>query len=125
MPEVLNSSMSSIVRMNEEAERILSKPVIKKEPFTRHMLLKIVQMFGKDGKNLINLRFVLMCLLGYFGFLRYSELANLIRSDIWTFQDRLDFFIKQSKTDNFKECRWIVISPTESQCVPKLIFWFI
>ena len=53
---------TSAVRMNEEAERILSKPVIKKEPFTPHMLLKIAQMFGKDGKNLINLRFVLMCL---------------------------------------------------------------
>ena len=58
--------MSSTVIMNEEAERILSKPVIKKkkEPFTPHMLLKIVQMFGKDGKNLINLRFVLMYMLG-------------------------------------------------------------
>ena len=56
--------MSSTVRMNEEADRILSKPVIKKELFTPHMLLKIVQMFGKDGKNLINLRFVLMCMLG-------------------------------------------------------------
>ena len=64
MPKVLKSSMSSTVRMNEEADRILSKPVIKKEPFTPHMLLKIVQMFGKDGKNLINLRFVLMCMLG-------------------------------------------------------------
>ena len=64
MPKVLNSSMSSTVRMNEEADIILSKPVIKKEPFTPHMLLKIVQMFGKDGKNLINLRFVLMRMLG-------------------------------------------------------------
>ena len=68
MPKLLNSSMSSTVIMNEEAERILSKPVIKKkkkkEPFTPHMLLKIVQMFGKDGKNLINLRFVLMYMLG-------------------------------------------------------------
>ena len=58
--------MSSTVRMNEEAERILSKPVIKIEPFAPHMLLKIVQMFGKDGKNLINLRFVLMCLVKIF-----------------------------------------------------------
>ena len=56
--------MSSTVRKNEEADRNLSKPVIKKEPFTPDMLLKIVQMFGKDGKNLINLRFVLMCMLG-------------------------------------------------------------
>ena len=71
--------------MNEEAERILSKPVIKKEPFTPHMLLKIAQIFGKDGKILINLRFVLMCLLGYFGFLKYSELANLIGSNIRIF----------------------------------------
>ena len=64
MPKVLNSSMSSTVRMNEEADRILSTPVIKKETFTPHMLLKIVQMLSKDGKNLINLRFVLMCMLG-------------------------------------------------------------
>ena len=31
MPKVLNSSMSRTVIMNEEAERILSKPVIKKK----------------------------------------------------------------------------------------------
>ena len=53
-----------------------------------------------------------MCLLGFFGFLRYTELANLIRSDIRIFQDRQEFFIKQSKTDKFKEGAWIVISPT-------------
>ena len=33
MPKVLYSSMSSTVRMNEEAERILSKPVNKKRTF--------------------------------------------------------------------------------------------
>ena len=101
MLKVPNSFISSTVRMNEETERILSKPEIKKEPFTPHMLLKIVQMFGNDGKNVIDLRFVFMCMLGWFGFLRYSELANLIRSDTRIFQDRLEFFIKQSKTDKF------------------------
>ena len=60
-------------------EEFLSQPDIKKEPFTPHMLQKIKQMFDKDGKNLINLTFVLMCLLGYLGFLRYSDYANLIR----------------------------------------------
>ena len=83
------------------------------------MLLKIVQMFGKDSKNLIDLRFVLMCLLAYFGFLRYSELANLIQSDIRIFQDRLEFLIKQSKTDKFKAGAWIVISPTGITVCPK------
>ena len=92
MPEVLNYSMSSTVRMNEEAGGILSKPVIKKKiTLYSSYVAKIVQMFGRDGKNLFNLRFVLMCLLGYFGFPRYSELANLIRSFIRIFQDRLEF----------------------------------
>ena len=48
---------TSTVRMNEEAERILSKPVIYSS-----YVVKNAQIFGKDGKNLINLRFVLMCL---------------------------------------------------------------
>ena len=46
-------------------------------------------------------------------------MANLIRSDIWIFQDRLEFFIKQSKTDKFKECTWTVISPTGITVCPK------
>ena len=46
-------------------------------------------------------------------------MANLIRSDTRIFQDRLEFFIKQSKTDKFKECMWIVISPTGITVCPK------
>ena len=106
--------------MNEEAERILSKPVIKKELFTPHMLLKIAQMFGiNDGINLINLRFVIMCLLGYFGFLIYSELANLIRSDIRIFLRYTRISYQAKQTDKFKGCTWIVISPTGITECPK------
>ena len=46
-------------------------------------------------------------------------MANLIRSDTRIFQVRLEFFIKQSKTDKFKECTWIVISPTGITVCPK------
>ena len=47
-------------------------------------------------------------------------MANLIRSDTRIFLDRLEFFfIKQSKTDKFKECTWIVISPTGITVCPK------
>ena len=60
-------------------------------------------MFGRDGKNLINLRIVLMCLLGYFGFLRYSDLANLIRSFIRIFPDRLEFFNSKAKLINLRK----------------------
>ena len=47
-------------------------------------------------------------------------MANKIRSDTRIFLDRLEFvFIKQSKTDKFKECTWIVISPTGITVCPK------
>ena len=64
MPKVLNSSMSSTVIMNEEAERILSKPVIKKKRTFYSPYVAKNCTFGKDGKNLINLKFVLMYMLG-------------------------------------------------------------
>ena len=44
---------TSTVRMNEETERILSKPVIKKEPFTPHMLLKLHKCLVKMVKILL------------------------------------------------------------------------
>ena len=49
----------------------------------------------------------------------WTELANLIRSDTRIFQERLEFLIKQSKTDKFKECTWTVISPTGITVCPK------
>ena len=42
---------TSTVRMNEEAGRILSKPVIKKEPLTPHMLLNLYKCLVKMVKS--------------------------------------------------------------------------
>ena len=53
MPVVLDFSMSSNVRMNEEDEGILSKPVIKKEPYTPHMLLKLYKCLVEMVKILL------------------------------------------------------------------------
>ena len=90
-------------RLEEFCLSLLSKKKKKKRTLYSSYVAKIVQMFGRDGKNLINLRFVSMCLLGYFGFLRYSELANLIRSFIRIFQDRLEFFISKAKLTSLRK----------------------
>ena len=42
----------------------------------------ILQAYG-TGTNVLDLRFVTMCLLGYAGFLRFNELVNIRRSDIF------------------------------------------
>ena len=43
---------STVVRMKEGAKRILSKPVIKKEPITPHMLQKLYKCLVKMIKIL-------------------------------------------------------------------------
>ncbi|CAG2228960.1 unnamed protein product [Mytilus edulis] len=66
-----------IQMMIEGAKRILSKPVLKKEPITADHLQKIVDKIGSDRAHLPNVRICAMMLVGYAGFLRYSEIANL------------------------------------------------
>ena len=73
---------SSLVKqIRQGAIRQMSKPVVSKEPLSPADLQHIVQMFG-SGKNLLDLRFVTICLLGYAGCLRFDELVNIKRSDI-------------------------------------------
>lgn len=58
-----------LVKMTYEgAKRLLSKPVNKKEPIAKDMLWNIVDRFGSDFRNLINLRICVLCLLGFPGF---------------------------------------------------------
>jgi site-specific recombinase XerD len=40
-----------------------------------------------------------MCLLGYAGFLRFSELASLKKSDISFFPSYVKLYLEKSKTD--------------------------
>ena len=59
---------SSLVKQVKEGViRKLSKPAVAKEPLTPEIIQKIVQAYG-TGTNLLDLRFVTMCLLGYAGF---------------------------------------------------------
>ena len=53
MPEMLNHSMPSTVRMNEEAGGILSRHDIKNEPYTPHTLLKLYKCLVEMAKILL------------------------------------------------------------------------
>ena len=53
----------------------------RKEPFTNEMIEKIVRRYGSSD-NLIHLRFLVICVLGFTGFFRISELLDLQVSDL-------------------------------------------
>ena len=50
--------------------RQVSKPVVSKEPLSPFDIKRIVQVYG-SSQNLLDLRFVTMCLLGYAGFVLF------------------------------------------------------
>jgi hypothetical protein len=54
---------------------------------------------GSDVKNLYNLRICAMCLVGYAGFLRYNEIANLKMCNLNIFDTYISLNIESSKTD--------------------------
>ncbi|XP_076113718.1 integrase/recombinase xerD homolog [Mytilus galloprovincialis] len=59
-----------------------------------------------------------MCLLSYAGFLRFSELANLKRSNVTFFPTHVKLFLEQSKADVYREGRDVVISKTGNNTCP-------
>jgi integrase len=80
----LNNPCSSFLvkSVREAAHRIRGHRFSRKEPVTSDILLKLVNAFGNNDENLVNLKNMTMCLLAYAGFLRFFEMINIQRSDI-------------------------------------------
>ena len=64
--------------------RTLSRPVTKKQPITADILRKVVEKYGSSN-SLNDLRLCCLMLIGYAGFLRYNELANIRFSNLQFF----------------------------------------
>ena len=107
-----------VVQVKEGATRIIGHSVTKKEPITPDTLKFIVLSYGNENSNLKDLRVACMCLLSFSGFLRFSELANLKRSNITFFDSYVKLFLEKSKTDVYREGRDVVISKTNTITCP-------
>ena len=89
----------------------------QKEPVSIEILKSIVDKFA-FSENLIELRFVIMCLLGFSGFMRISELLNLKLKDITFVADGAKIFIEKSKVDQLREGNTVFISSTGTRYCP-------
>ena len=97
-------------------KRKLARPVVRKEPVTPDMLIKIVDRF--DNPNVKDLRTCTMFLLAYAGFLRFDELVNIKVNDIRFCTSHIKIFLEKSKTDQFREGSWVVVSATGKPTCP-------
>ena len=78
----------------------------------------MARKFGHNSATLLDLRLLSICTLGFAGFLRYSELANIRRNNIIFRKKYIKVFIEKSKTYKFREGAWIFIAKTYNITCP-------
>ena len=101
----------------EGLQRSLAKPVIKKEPITVEALGAIVRDADRSG-TLADLRLATACLLGFSGFLRFSELINLRPCDFKVTEEMMKIKIVHSKTDQWRQGDEILVARTRNATCP-------
>jgi len=106
-----------VLEMIEASKRVIFNKKNRKQPITLEHLKLLYEKLSKV-KNVYNTRTLAMCLLGYSGFMRYSEIAGLKRCDVIICESYLKLFIEKCKTDVYREGNWIYISKSESELCP-------
>ena len=76
------------------AQRLLAHQTNKKEPLTVSQLEQLVASKASPMASLYNIRSVVICLLASAAFLRFDELARLVRSDVKIENDMLKLSIE-------------------------------
>ena len=100
--------------------RMLSKPIIKKEPITADILKLVINEYVSSN-NLNHIRICCLMLLSYAGFLRYDELQNVAHikaSNIKFFQSHIELLLEKSKTDVYRQGNTVIIARTGGATCP-------
>ena len=101
--------------MIECAKRTRSLPVSKKKPVDADVVKSIVDRFDAEGASLKDLRIAALTSLGFAGFFRFNELANIQPNHILFHEDFVKVFVPRSKTDVYREGNYVYISKLDSR----------
>ena len=82
---------------------------------------KIVEKHASPQVDLLSLRIACIRSVGFAGFLRYSELANITANHIQFEQDHVRILIPSSKTDIYREGNCVYIKKIDSEHCPTKI----
>ena len=85
---------------------------------TVSQLEQLVACKADSMASLYNIRSVVIWLLPFAAFLRFDELAKLVRSDVKIENDILKLFIQSSKSDHYMDGAWIVVASSGKATCP-------
>ena len=92
--------------MVSASQRLLGKPKVKKDPVTPEMLKALVESKITDkSPSVSDRRSAALCLMGYEGFFRFSELSQIKACDVKFFPSYASIFLESSETDQFRDGR--------------------
>ena len=107
--------------MVRASQRLLGRPKVKKDPVTPEMLKALVESTITDkSPSISDRRSVALCLIGYAGFFRFSELSQIkaCDHDVKFFASYASILSRISKTDQFRDGAWIVIARSDLPTCP-------
>jgi len=88
--------------VNDYVAKHSSKNPRIREPFLLVHLEKILDVFSFETCSLYFLRSLGIIIIGFFGFLRFSDFSNLTLDDVLFCKDKVVILLKRSKTDRLK-----------------------
>ena len=106
-----------VKNMLESAKRLNSKPVVKKDVLSSELLIQLCDMFV-ETEDVIVLRDLAMIVLSFAGFLRFSEVSSLKGHDVVFESDHICLYIRESKTDMYREGEKVLIAKGSTSACP-------
>lgn len=115
----VNPCKSELIKQfREGAIRLMGHRPTKKEPITPEILEKLWNVCKTKNFDLMEMRNFCMCIIGYAGFLRFSELVHIKRSDIVFCDAYFIITVQSSKTDKYGKGSEVFISQTNTDLCP-------
>ena len=96
---------------------MLAYSATTRSPVTVSQLYEMYNYFGSKTISLSNLRTILICVLSFMGFLRFSVVVKL-RRDVIINKTFLSIFIEKSKTDVYREGSWVYLTKLDTVLCP-------
>ena len=111
--------------MLEAIKRLDVHHVNRKEPLTPVIFRKLHYELTMRSGSLEDVRTMVFVVLGFCGFLRYNEIVNVRKGDIVLEEGFVRVFVEKSKTDIYRDGRWVYIATGISTCPVGVITYYL